>query len=281
MLLAVIAQAKEQKAMRLSLLQAVKEHKVIITAKSSSTLYNQKGLLLSIENTGKENIILEVDPAMVFSPEDAQYQNLIIEGFDVLVVNAGKSRIIGMQSYCGESSDRAPVADLPYRYARQGDSIMIKTLKFIRDNKVKEDMAQHALWVLTDNHDLSDVYDERDPALSRHFTAFMGKLLGVAAPQYFTVKELNATPGELVSNQKVLKLVTNLQWSLSRPESLSLSIYNTSGEKVASYFDHKAFPKGEYDLNASFETIDYPEGRYTIKLYSDRETLKQMIVELQ
>lgn len=275
------AAAKEQKPVRLRLLQALQEQKISISAKSSAASYHQKGIQLSIENKTAENILLEVDPAMIFAPEEAQYQNLVIEGFELLAVNAGKTRSIDMQSYCGESSDRAPLTGLVYHFQKQGDSIMIKTLQFIHNNKVSSDMAQQAIWVLTDKHSLSDVYDYQDAPLSRRLTEFMGKLLGLEAPQYFTLKELSTMQGAPVLNKKTLKLIANLKWSLAQPEPLSLSIYNDKGEKVASYFDHKDFRKGQYDLNASFETVDYPEGTYTIKLYSDKEVLKQMIIELR
>lgn len=274
--------AKEQRMEKILLSTALKEHKITLKGISTREPYNGKGIRITIENITRENLLLVMDSAIILRPEDAENQNLIIGGTELLAVNAGKPRVMELQTYCGESTDRAPVADHPYYFESVGSSNMGKVLAFVRANAVSNDMAQHAVWVLTNKHSLSDVYDNNNPALSRKLVAYMGELLGIEAPQYFTVKEINAMQGEVVRPDKTLKLVANLQWTLSAPEKLSLNIYNDKNERIASYFTDKDFIKGRYDLNASFETIDYPAGAYTIRLQTtEQEVIKEIKVRLE
>lgn len=274
--------AKEQRMEKILLSTALKEQKITLKGVSTKEPYNGKGLRITIENITRENLLLVMDSAIIMRPEDAENQNLIIGGTELLAINAGKPRILELQTYCGESDDQAPVADHPYHFESIGSSNIGKVLAFVKANAVSNDMAQHAVWVLTNKHSLSDVYDYNNPELSRKLVAYMGQLLGLEAPQYFTVKEINAIQGAAVRPDKTLKLVANLQWTLSAPEKLSLSIYNDKNERVASYFTGKDFIKGRYDLNASFETIDYPSGDYTIRLQTNtQEVLKEIKVRLE
>lgn len=274
--------AKEQRMEKILLSTALKEHKITLKGTSTKDPYNGKGLRITIENITRENLLLVMDSAIIMRPEDAENQNLIIGGTELLAVNAGKPRTMDLQTYCGESNDRAPVADHPYYFESVGSSNMGKVLAFVKANAVSNDMAQHAVWVLTNKHSLSDVYDKDYPALSRKLVTYMGQLLGIEAPQYFTIKEINTLQGASVRPEKTLKLVANLQWTLTAPEKLSLSIYNDKNERIASYFNGKDFIKGRYDLNASFETIDYPAGAYTIRLQTHtQEVIKEIKVRLE
>lgn len=274
--------AKEQRMEKILLSKALKEHKITLKGSSTQAPYNGKGIRITVENITKENLLLVMDSAIIMRPEDAENQNLIIGGTELLAVNTGKTRILELQTYCGESNDRAPVADHPYYFESVGSSNMGKVLAFVKANAVSNDMAQHAVWVLTNKHSLSDVYDDSNPALSRKLVNYMGELLGVDPPQYYTMKEITAMQGELVRPRKTMKLVATLEWQQPTPQKLSLSIYNDKNEYIASYFTAKDFIKGQYKLTASFETKSYPAGAYTIRLLDGtQQVLKEIKVRLE
>ncbi|RYZ17147.1 MAG: hypothetical protein EOP49_50935, partial [Sphingobacteriales bacterium] len=118
-------------ASRTSLTNAIAQKMVTISSKASGKGYNNKGLSLNIENTTRKALEITIDPALIFRPDDTSYQDLILAGRVTTTIEAGKSRSLELQSYCGKSYARAPSGKLNFIFSKQADSNMIKTLDFV------------------------------------------------------------------------------------------------------------------------------------------------------
>lgn len=258
-----------------SLSKAVSSKLVTISGKANANGFNKKGLTLHIENTGKSVLEITIDPALIFIPEDTSYQDLIISGNVKATIAPGKSSNIELQSYCGKSSSMAPVSDLSFSMGTQADSNMIKVLDYIRSNNIGSEVAQSAVWVLTNKHELSTVYDENEDEASRMLVAYMAGLLGEKLPEFYKQYNINTTPGQPVFTKKTLKIFASFQWQLDSPQSLTLAVYNGKGREVEKMFAQRAFKPGVYELIARFQSSKVEAGHYYIRLLSGTKILKE------
>lgn len=268
---------------RINLLEAVEKQMVHYSVTRTQASFNSKGLKVSITNTGKEALVVKIDPAMIFAPEDTAYQDLMLPGNEQLYVGPGRTNTIEVQTYCARSAALSPGTELRFRFKKQGDSSIIKTLDYLRQITAGQDLAQKTVWFLTDDRkDLSSVYEDSQKDQSLKMIQFLSKLYALEIPGYRTERGIDTTPGAVALSETILKLHVRMEWNQPGPEILSLSIFNENNEKVASYFEAMAVRKGRAEITASFETISYPKGNYYVRVYNDiGNIIKEVKVPLQ
>lgn len=255
---------------KMSLLDAASKSMVQFEVKRTRQSFNQKGLTLFVTNSGEEALVLKVDPALLFEASDSSYQDLMLPGTELLYVGPGKTNSVEVQTYCAKSAARSPNSELIFKFKKQADSNVIKTFDYMRNIGAKTDLAQQVVWFLTDkDQDLSGVFHFSQEKESILMAQFLSKLLHIPIPQYRTVRGVNTEPGQIAQTVQVLKLYVNMEWEQASPEVLSLSIFNSRNERVASYFEDKQVRKGKGKITASFETVDFPKGEYSVRLYND------------
>lgn len=265
---------------KIPLTSAISEGLVTVSAHKTAQSYNDKGLALVIENKSRQTLALQVDPALIFTPEDTTYQDLVIAGNVSTTIAPGASGRVLLQSYCAKSYARAPSTGLAFRFSHKGDSTMIKLLHFIGVHAVNKEVAQHAIWVLTNGHELGAVYDPAQDEASRRMIAFMAALLGQQLPDYYKLYYIDTAPGRPVFRRRALKIFADFRWTLEQPCQLTLAVYDSTGRIVDKMFEHKDFKRGRYELTAKFESADVAAGNYYIRLLGDGRVLEEKKVSV-
>jgi len=188
---ALFSQAATQ---RTGLKKALEQGLVSLVAKSHER-YNGKGLSITIHNKTRQALQVTIDPALIFRSMDTAFQHLVIMDHVVVALPAQGDREVPLQTFCAKSYAHAPATALPYAYARQGDSNMIRVLQFIEQYHLFNDAGQQAVWVLTNHHSLDAVYDPEQPAVSAKLVALLSKLTGQPAPDYYRTYKLDTMAG--------------------------------------------------------------------------------------
>ena len=279
LLLLVVLSAASQAAVQKSGLKAAMDKGLVrVSAVSTGAMYNKKALKLQLVNTTRDALQLTVEPALVFRPSDSSYQDLVLSGEEMLALAPGSSGELVVQTFCGKAHASAPGSKLEYRFKRQGDSVMIKTLHYIREKGLFDGLGQQAIWVLTDNHSLEGIIDPQRPKESSELLALMVKLTGRPAPTYFKQYKLNTVAGQPVFEKRVLKIVANLEWRLEEPKALTLGIFNSTGDLVQGIFEEKQMTKGIFKMQVQFEAEGAPRGKYYMRLKDGDVLMKEITV---
>ena len=268
---------------KMALLEAVSKNLVSFTVEKSPQAYNEKGLTMKLNNKSSKQLIIIIDPALIFGAADSSYQNLIILGNEIVNIAPKQTKNVLIQTYCGNSDKLAPDKNIQYSYKYQADSNLIKTLIFIKKNQVSNTLAQSAVWFFTDSFpNLNDIYQYSQQEKSKLLVTFICDLLHVPYPEYFFEKSIETTPHQVVSSPVILQLSVDIKWEQANKTLLSLSIFNDKNAKIESYFELKEMKAGRYELHASFKTSAYPKGNYTVRLYNNKnETIKEIKVPLK
>jgi hypothetical protein len=251
---------------------------VRVSAVSTGEIYNKKALKLQLVNNTRDALQLTVEPALIFKPADSAYQDLVLPGTEMLALAPGRSGELVVQTFCGKAHASAPGSKLEYRFKRQGDSVMIKTLLYISEHRLFDGLGQAAIWALTDNHSLEGIIDAARPKESSELLALMVKLTGRPVPQYFKQYKLNTVAGQPVFEKRLLKIVANLEWRLEEPRALTLGIYNKTGDLVQGIFEEKKMTKGIFKMQVQFEAEGAPPGKYFMRLNDGNVLMKEIMV---
>lgn len=268
---------------KLSLMEAVESKLVNFQAVRTEHGFNSKGLRLNITNQSKEALVIKIDPALLFEPNDTNYQDLMLPGNEMIFVAAGRTNAIEVQTYCAKSDAQSPGSDLAFTFKQKGDSKMIKTLAYLRDIGARTDLSQQAVWFMTDKKKtLSKVYASNQREESKKLILFLSSLYDIPLPHYNIERGIDTTSGNVAYLGPVLKLHVTIEWKQESPENLSLSIFNDKNIRIASYFENQKVQRSIGKIDASFETREYPKGDYFVRLYNDAGTIvKEIKVPLE
>lgn len=268
---------------RMLLLDAVENKLVQYKVARTKNSFNDNGLQINITNQSKEALVIKIDPALIFEPEDTNYQDLILPGDEVLFVGPGRTNSLEVQTYCGKSYAMSPGSDLAFHFKEKGDERMQKGFGELKQLRASKHLSQQAVWFMTDKKkELSTVYDSDQRLESLKLMAYLAKAYNIQLPEYRTERAIDTTTGNIASLGAILKLHVTLEWKQENPDNLSLSIFNDKNVRIASYFENKRVRTGMGKIDASFETREYPKGDYFIRLYNDvGNVIKEIKVPLE
>jgi hypothetical protein len=268
-------------AVKMTLKAAMEADLVRVSGSASGQSFMKKGLKLRIESRSKDQLELTIDPALVFKPDDTMSQDLMLAGHERTTIATGGSKELELQSYCAKSYAHAPAKGLSFTYRKQADSNTIRVLDYIRQHGILNETAQHAVWVMTNQHELSSVYDPAQDLASRKLIAFMAQVLHAELPAYYKQYTVNTTPGRPVFEGKALKIYALFQWKADSPQYLKLAVYNEAGKQIDLMFENRLFKPGGYELMARFSSSSEPPGNYYIRLSSPAGILKETKVQIE
>lgn len=264
-----------------SLQAALRAGLVEMRAASNGNLYYRNALQLELRNTTQDLLQLRVDPALVFRPADTSFQDLILPGGELLVLSAGGSRSIPLQSFCGTLHARAPGDSIRYELSHQGDSLMIRVAQYIGRYRLYDALGQAAIWALTDHRNLSGILDPERPQESAALLAFLETETDWKRPDYFRLFSPGTAAGEPVFQKRRLEIVSQFELRLEAPKVLSMGVYNAAGKEVQAAFKAQQMKVGTYRLMVRFEAEGAAPGAYFLRVTEGAAVLREQRVVVE
>lgn len=226
------------------------------------------GLKFDFNNKGEDTFMVTIDPALIFVPNDTNYQNLVTWGSEVLFINARDSASIKLHAFCGKSYARCPKPSLNYKFSKQGDSNMVKTMKYARENNLSEDLTQKAVWTYTNNHPLSSVYSYAQPKESEQFVKFIAGIRKMKVPDEFLEIKHHAEPDKPVFNSSdVRKLFVPVKWKDNdNVRHMFVTVLKENGD-IYKHIQGNEFISGdEHTVLVEFNSVNDTKGIYYVEL---------------
>lgn len=250
----------------------------LIQVKASSAGRGYHAMRLQVKNTGASALQLTIDTGLIFRPADTSYQDLVIPGGDNLFVAAGRETSVELNSFCGKSYASTPADSLVYRFHEKADAGMVKVLGFILQHRLYDRLGQHAVWVLTNGHELAGVFDPERAALSQQLIALLAEVTGRPLPDYYRVYGINEQPGQIAFVPKVLKMYAQFEWKQESTQVMTLGIYDEAGRMVQPVAESQEFRNGGNRVTVEFEAEDVHAGKYFIRLMNGSTVVKEQMV---
>ena len=253
--LAVVADAKT-----LSLKRAIKSKAILVDAISNGGAMG-KCLTLNLLNQLDEPLDITVDPGMIFVPSDTSFQNLVAVGGEVIALKPKERAPLSVQTFCGKSYAHGPVRGLQYNFWKQGDSIMIKVSNYITSHQLYNNIGQHAIWTLTNNHPISTIYSPAMVDESKEFISYIAKLRNIPEPEYYTHYELDNRPGAV---SPIIyssgKQYVDVSWKHDEGyRHMYVTIYKENGDVYKQVTGNEVIDEDGHVVNIVFDpTVDLP-----------------------
>lgn len=215
-------------------------------------------LTITVTNRTSENINITIPNGQLFVSTDPEVQDIITtETNDLIVTNIPVVKTI--QGMCVQSSHRAPGDEDTYSTGKVASGNLLKLTQEIERTKRFNSVAQHAVWAITDNHSIDDIYslDDEDET-GTHLQDFTREVLGVTTQV--------VTRSEPVIHKPKRTMGGTFTYYFSQPSSVSIAIFNDKNVVVRELFQETKKKAGEHNFDFQFDASDFPEELYFVKL---------------
>jgi len=269
------------KVVKASLSDAIKDRSVSMDAVNFEGRYKGKTTNLKIANNSKNDLDIKVNPGIFLEPDDSNCQPMLLAGGEQLTIKAGTTREIAVMTFCGNAPKNCPGKDLHYSFSHVGNDTLIKVLEFIRANALYDFLGQSAVWVITNGHSLTNLYDDARQGTAQALMEYILKLTGGKRPEYYAVEQSNEAPGQPAYVPRPLKIIAAFELRLDAPKTLTLGVFNDKGEMVQKVFENKEFFATGHRFDVEFEAADVPPGKYYIRIKEYDQVLQEKMVEVK
>ncbi len=280
-LLAIIPSIGWTSVVKKDLSEAIKDNSVKLDAINFEGGYSGKTTKLVISNTTKSVLQIKVNMGVILSPDDTTCQPLVLAGEEILVVMPSKVGEVNVETFCGNAPYHCPSKNLHYSFSHVGSDTLVKILRFIKTNMLYGNLGQSAVWVITNNSPLSDIYDYEKEVIARQLVELISKTTGRPLPEYYTLHNMEQIPGAPAYVPKVLKIIANFEVRLETPKIMTLGIYNDKGEMIKKVFENQEFAALGHRFGVEFESADVPAGKYFIRLKEGETILQEKMVKVE
>ena len=254
---------------RVSLKKAMFSRLISVKATSLGGYLGNRNIKLALTNNTDKELTVDIDPALIFKPQDSTYQDLVLMGNETIALAPCERKDVSLQGFCGKSYAHAPIPDLKYEFKKQGDSNLIKTLIYAHNNNIGVGLIQDAVWTFTNNYRLNTIYDHANMRVSEDFVKYIAGLKKVSVPEFFMENKLEHSANQPVVKPNNEKIYVTMHWGNEGYQHMYLYVYKENGEVYKKIEADQVIDKYGYTVIVQFDPRVDPKGVYTVQLHDE------------
>ena len=230
-------------------------------------------LLLKVKNLSNQSIDLELDNGQILNPKDPFEQDFIITNSLYVQLGPKKEQDIELYAMCIEESDGAPRESSEYEIGPMANAALREFSLFIEDNKYFEPDAQFVMWDLAEGEYLAEEIDDFEIDEE-------GQIWIVDADDKKLEKTIPEIEEEEVAKPKLM-VNGSFEMNFSRPKNVHIAMFNTSNVIVKELYKNPNTPIGQTSLNYEFNSYDFEDEEYYVKLVVDGKVLLTRTIDMR
>jgi hypothetical protein len=217
-------------------------------------------IVMLLANPTEDTSYVRIEPGRTLGSNDTTVQDILITREEVLALAPGEKRELAIYGFCGQASNASPDSAESFNIGKMADSLVVVLAEFLdeRNNEFPEDAIQKAVWCLTDDHDIGEIYSE-DLASIADLRNFVARLKGTDT---FTLK-VEDTPGRSNRFAYYTKTISG-EIDLFVPTDCIVDIYlrDSKGNSYDSFKKKTPYKAGTYKYSYKFTVTNWPAGTY-------------------
>ena len=205
---------------------------------------------LRVKNISKVLVNLYEEPGRLLMPDDTDRQTIMMSEVIAITLQPGQEVKKKLHGFCTEAHDGAPNLTTQFSFGSMASANLYNLSKLLSDKKYYDFTAQQAVWCLSNDEDPNYIYDDEDTASASVLRKFVCKVKGVP---YSNKPEVNK------SSPRLRYIEGQFDYTIQKPKTISLKVYNQSGQLVKNLVDNLQQPAGDYTYKYDFTMpLNYP-----------------------
>lgn len=258
--------ASAQDENKVSLKEALEKGLVILkSAVADSKISGNQGIELSLVNITCNNIVIEVDPALVFRSKAAGAPELILAGNQSIELASEKPQKVTVAAYITKNDGRDAIQGEKYRLYKK-DASLVKLLDYTHNSHISTSLTQKAILAVADGAALSSVYDAKQPKASKKLQKFLASSIQASSRDENTRKFAALKPPPPVDNSK---MVVSVDVNIKSNRNLNVYVLDADGF-VSPISKTKEYVSGNtHTIDLELDTTGMHHGTYTVYVRDD------------
>jgi len=218
-----------------------------------------------LRNNGSSAINVMVEPGRRLVADSAEYQDIFIVKAKYITLLPGKEEKVQLYGFCCESSDWGPGVDLKYKAGAMAPPAWVKLAAFINQNNFPDNAVQHAIWVMSNNHDIAGVdcnNREQTIALRKMLCDLTGKEMPWATVNY-------KQDSTMVFTGVINRIRGDIQYYVRYNCPVTIVLTDNYGRLIKTLMEPTIQGIGRYTFTLDLDVSDYPSGDYEVRIYED------------
>jgi hypothetical protein len=259
---------------RLTIDEAVKAKQVKANVTSKGG-HSGSCVKLEVTNNLKEKVTVVISPGTVFKPNDEGDQDIFVVKEQVIVLNPSQKKVLDASGFCCQLHDSSPAQGSGFTVGVTPNEKLRKLAEHINQNSYPEDSYQQAVWCVSDNDPVTNLYSD-DPSAVKPLREFICKLTGQKDDWYTTKQKREVTPERVIVSEPV-KVSGQLLYESTQGDQITAELWGPDEKKM---FDlGKPVPaqrSGSMTYGFNLTVQGFPKGKYKVFIYGNKkELLKQ------
>jgi hypothetical protein len=251
----------------ISIEDALKEQKITLEIKSKG-IYKGYSININTKNISNQAIILHLEYGRRLLCSDTSMQDLLIVKEQLITLMPKEVKNLEAFAFCCESNNRPPQKEIIYSVGKMAPKEWIKLAEVINKNNFPIDAIQHAIWVLSDNHNIASVNDE-DMENIQLLRETLAEIKGIELPWY-NIYYLKDTT--LLFSDKHYLLKGNIEYYKKNNGITTIQVRHKSGLLMNTLVSNSQGP-GKYIYPVNMNIKSWPKGEYEILIFEDNSQL--------
>ena len=227
-------------------------------------------IIISLHSTSEDTAFLWLEPGRLLQSLDTAVQDILITREEMLVLAPGDKIELKVFGFCSQALNSSPDSLEQFIPGRMADSTLTFLAEFLNDrnNNFPQGAIQNAVWCLTDNYSIGDIYGD-DLASINELRGCVAGLKGLDPKDYMLSEEDISDP---VSSNSV-DVSGEIGMYFSSDCLADFIVVDSEGKEYENLEKQKSCKSGYYNFTFRFTAVDWPPGKYYLIIRSERKIL--------
>ncbi len=231
--------------------------------------HQEKCITLNLRNITPDTLYIVLEPGRRLISEDTTLQDILIVKQELMALYPRQQLSINGYGFCCEATMHSPNVKSIFSVGYMAPPTWVKLAKTINENNFPTNAVQSAIWVLSNNHQISSIVDE-DPERVQLLKNTVASILGLEIPWYSISYEKDSVR---VFSDRPKRVWGKIDYTIKNNSVVNVNVRNKSGKVMTTLVKGASKGPGEYVFDASVNVKDWPKGDYAIFIYEDFSNL--------
>ncbi|MGZ3865393.1 MAG: hypothetical protein ACXVC6_03000 [Bacteroidia bacterium] len=236
-------------------------------------------MLLTSEHN--EPMVIYVEAGRRLDSKDSTQQDILVVQDLFVSLPAKQKKKVDVTGFCCQAHNGAPKEKSVFFVGRLADNNLYQIARYIYTEKIKNTSTiQNAVWCISDNNELSSVYDDGTEEVAK-LRKYLADLKGIVMPWYSIVYKKEK---DVLFSGVAEKVIGRIEYYISDFSQVIANIRDEKGIIVRSFFIGGKVARGSYVFNMDWDVKKIPKafyGKYTVAIYQNGRELNKKVIDLK
>lgn len=239
--------------------------------------YQEECISMKIKNSAADTLVVFIEAGRRLDSQDSSMQDILVVKDQYVPLAAKQEKSINAYGFCCQAHNKAPSANSAFLVGDIADKPLADLARYINSVKLVASSIQQAVWVVSDNNELSSVVDDNTEAV-KELRKFLANLKNIETPWYNTYYKKEA---QSLFSGKPEKITGEFEYAIQNDLTMVMvNIRDEAGTIVKSFLVGKAIGRGTYTYKLNWDVSKMTKGKYTLRAYANQREIKKLEIKL-